>query len=324
MRRLFLPLIALVLLIVIGFALGVAFSGRNAPAIQSAAPQVVTVPIIITATRDPNATEVVRIVTTTPLPGSVGPLPTGILETGSSTAVSVATLDPELLGADAALQETVTSLPENCIPYAIQDGDTPFGIAEVYGISGFDIMEINGLTDDTATQLQIGDVLIVPLEGCPLTVEDVVGAQSEDATDEATEESTAESTAESIDEAATSTPSPTVIPTITLPPTAINAQIEIVRVISAGDITAEGVEIRNLGGVVNMTGWTLSDSEGNSFTFPEQRLFTNGMVTVYTRVGQNTPIALFWGQSEAVWGDEGDAIVLANADGDAQASLRLP
>jgi Lamin Tail Domain/LysM domain len=320
MRRLFLPLIALVLLIAIGFALGVAFSGRNAAPSQSVAPQVVTVPIIITATRDPNVTEVVRIVTTTPLPGSVGPLPTGILET-DSTAVSVATLDPELLGADAALQETVTSLPENCIPYAIQDGDTPFGIAEVYGVSGFDIMEINGLTDETATQLQIGDVLIVPLEGCPLTAADVVGDQTEEATEEATAESTEESTAEVT---ITNTPSPTVVPTITLPPTAINAQIEIVRVISAGDITAEGVEIRNLGGVVNMTGWTLTDSDGNSFTFPEQRLFTNGMVTVYTRVGQNTPIALFWGQSEAVWSDEGDAIVLMNADGEAQASLRLP
>jgi len=323
MRRLFLPLIALVLLIAIGFALGVVYSGQNAAPSQSVAPQVVTVPIIITATRDLNATEVVRVVTATPLPGSVGPLPTGILETEGATVVSVSTLDPELLGADAALQETVTSLPENCIPYAIQDGDTPFGIAETYGVSGFDIMEINGLTDETATQLQIGDVLIVPLEGCPLTAADIVGVQSVDGTEEVTEEATEEATAESTEEI-TSTPSPTVIPTMTLPPTAVNAQIEIVRVISAGDITAEGVEIRNLGGVVNMTGWTLTDSEGSTFTFPEQRLFTNGMVTVYTRVGQNTPIALFWGQSEAVWGDEGDAIVLANADGEAQASLRLP
>lgn len=320
MRRLFLPLIALVLLIAVGFALGVAFSGRNAAPSQSVAPQVVTVPIIITATRDLNATEVVRIVTATPLPGSVGPLPTGILDTDSPT-LSVATLDPELLGANAALQATVTSLPQNCIPHAIQAGDTPFGIAEQYGVSGFDIMEINGLTEQTATQLQIGDVLIVPLEGCPLTAADVAGAQAGNATEAVSTETTPESTAEP---EITNTPSPTVIPTITLPPTAINAQIEIVRVISAGDITAEGVEIRNLGGVVNMTGWTLRDSEGNTFTFPEQRLFTNGMVTVYTRVGQNTPIALFWGRSDAVWGERGDSIVLANASGEAQASLRLP
>jgi hypothetical protein len=114
-----------------------------------------------------------------------------------------------------------------------------------------------------------------------------------------------------------------VAPTITLPPTAVNAQVEIVRVISAGDITAEGVEIRNLGGVVNLTGWTLTDGDGNSFTFPEQRLFTNGLVTVFTRVGQNTPIALFWGRNEAVWGDAGETATLANADGDAQSTLRL-
>ena len=111
--------------------------------------------------------------------------------------------------------------------------------------------------------------------------------------------------------------------TLTLPPTAINAQVQIVRVLGAGDITSEGVEIRNTGGVVDLTGWTLEDADGNVFTFPEQRLFTNGLVTVYTRRGTNTPIALYWGRSAAVWGEDGDGVTLADADGDVQATLRL-
>ena len=115
----------------------------------------------------------------------------------------------------------------------------------------------------------------------------------------------------------------TIVPTLTLPPTAVNAHVEIVQVVSPGDITQEGIEIRNTGGVVDLTGWTLSDSAGNVFTFPEQRLFTNGLVTLYTRRGTNTPIALFWGRSAPVWNKSGVVVTLTNADGDVQATLRL-
>jgi LysM repeat protein len=191
-------------------------------------------------------------------------------------------------------------------------------VAELYGADVFDLMEVNGLDEETATFLQVGEVLIVPLEGCPLTREDIatpepeVEALSAETTDEATEESTAEVT----DEA-------TVRPTLTLPPTATDAQVEIVEVVGAGDITAEGVVIRNTGSTVDMTGWTLTDTEGNTFTFPEQLLFSNASVTVFTRIGQNTPVALYWGENEAMWGEPGDVATLSDADGDAQSVFRL-
>lgn len=334
MRRLLVSLISFGILIAIGFALGrflpLGDTGGASP--QSSAPEIITVPVLITATTDPNATPEVIVITATPQPGSIGALPTGIIEDEegvNATRPPAPTLDPEIVDADSVLQATVTALPENCILHVLAEGDTPFGVAEIYEADPFELVAINGLDDESSRFLDVGDVLIVPLEGCPLTaveVAQVVGIDDEtedtatpsDDESEATEEATEEATAEITEE-----PTPTVEPTITLPPTAVNAQVEIVRVISAGDITAEGIEIRNTGGVVDLTDWTLEDSEGNTFTFPEQRLFTNGLVTVYTRRGTNTPIALYWGRSEAVWGESGDTVTLSDADGDVQASQRL-
>ena len=328
MRRLLISLISFAILIAIGFALGRFLPSGGGASQQSAAPEIITVPVLITATIDPNETPQVIIVTATPGQGtSIAALPTGLLEdeAGDATRPAAPTLDPEVLDADSVLQATVAALPANCILHVMEDGDTPFGVAEIYEANPFDLMEINGLDDDSARFLDIGDVLIVPLEGCPLTPEDVAavaGVDEEAEVTDTTETPDAEATEEATDEA-TEEAEPTVVPTITLPPTAVNAQVEIVRVIGGGDITSEGIEIRNTGGVVDLTDWTLEDSEGTIFTFPEQRLFTNGLVTVFTRRGTDTPIALYWGRSQAVWGDEGDTITLSDDDGEVQATLRL-
>ncbi len=316
-RRSWLPFIILNVIISAGVALGLfSYLQQSAPASE----QIITpliVEIVVTATRDPNATEVVRIITTTPLPGTViAGIPTGILETPDLT--NVATLDPSLLEGDTALQGTATALPPGCILHTLQDGEFPSSVAELYGANVFDLMEVNGLDEESATFLQVGEVLIVPLEGCPLTREDIATPEpeAESLSAESTDEATEESTAEVSDEA-------TVRPTLTLPPTATDAQVEIVEVVGAGDITAEGVVIRNTGSTVDMTGWTLTDTQGNTFTFPEQLLFSNASVTVFTRIGQNTPVALYWGENEAMWGEPGDVATLSDADGDAQSVFRL-
>lgn len=286
-------------------------SGQPGPVVT-----VIQVPVIVTATTDPNATPLVIVVTATPLPGSVGALPTGILETDAPGRQATApTLDPAVLGANAALQQTATALPENCILHTLEAGDTPFGIAEIYGANGFALMEINGLTEQAATNLQIGDVLIVPLEGCSLTRADIAPADTGEAQSEETEAADETTEPEATTEAAP--------PTLTLAPTAVNAQVEIVNVLNPGDITAEGVEIRNRGGAVDLNGWTLTDGDGNTFTFPAQRVFTNAQITVFTRSGQNTPIALYWGQRAAVFGEPGDVVTLADANGVVQSTFRI-
>mgnify|MGYP001098660451 CR=1 FL=1 len=297
--------------------------------------QLVTFVVPITATPDPNYTPPVIVVTATVDPNNPNPavaqqgagtevnLPQDLIETNPAVA-NAPTIDPTLLEENPELQEAVAALPPNCLPHILQEGEFPGLVAQQYEISVFDLLAVNQLTEDDATLLQIGDQLIVPLEGCSLL--DEIEAQI--ITDEDFEETAeadaddpdAEVTAEATDESA-----PQVTPTVTLAPTAINAQVEITQIIGAGDITTEAVVIRNLGNTLNLSGWTLSDSDGNVFVFPdERRLFSNASLTINTRVGQNTPVVLHWGLDEAVFGEDGDVIILSDEDGVVQATLRRP
>lgn len=282
---------------------------------------IVTVPILVTATTDANATPRVVIITATPLPGSVGVLPTGILETNAAPLPGLETANAQAINpVDAAAGGAVaTVLPENCILHSIADGDTPYGVALQYGADFFRLMEVNGLNDETASLLQIGDTLIVPLEGCPLSGPITTPAPTVESADaaSATQEATAEATPELF------TATPTVRPTLTLPPTATNAQVEISEVRGVGDITAESITIRNNGNNVNMKGWTITDAQGNTYTFAERILFSQGLVTVNSRVGQDTPVALFWNRTAPAF-EPGDVVTLRDDKGVVQSSFRVP
>jgi LysM repeat protein len=320
-RRSLVTFVVLNVLISLGVALAVI--STLGPQNQGGSQQVViTVPILVTATQDPNATRDVIIITATPQPGSqqAVALPTGLLDGASLSGGPLATLDPQLLASDVSLQLTATALPQNCIPYVVKSGDTPFGIAVEYNADAFQLMEVNGLDDVAASNLQIGDSLIIPLEGCALTAADVSSASVED------EDADAETT-EDVDEteavSQTRTPAPTARPTVTIPPTAENAQVVIRNVRDSGDMSAEAVEIQNNGATVDLQNWTLSDADGNEYTFAQQRLFSGGSITLNTRAGQNTPVVLFWGQTSPVW-QSGDVVTLSNAQGQVQSTFRVP
>jgi hypothetical protein len=264
------------------------------------------------------------VITTTPLPGQVAALPTGLVETQpAGTLAPLPTLDATALGgalqASSPLQGTATALPQNCILHVIKEGDTPFGVALQYNADPFALLEINNLNDERARGLQIGDVLIVPLEGCPLTAADVSAATATPtaAAVETALDATAEVTADV-------SPTASVAPTITLPPTAASAQVVIVEVLGAGDVTAEGVVIRNQGSTINLKDWRLSDDRGNVYTFAERLLFSNGQVTLYTRVGTDTAVALFWNKSAALFAQPGAVLTLRDAAGVVQSSFRVP
>ncbi|MCA9882085.1 MAG: protein kinase, partial [Anaerolineae bacterium] len=123
-------------------------------------------------------------------------------------------------------------------------------------------------------------------------------------------------------ETSMSTATDTVAVTITLAPTSASSEIVVTGILSAGEVTTEGVVLRNVGNTVDLTGWTLSDLDGNVFTFPELLFFSETTISVFTRSGQNTPISLFWEQNEPVW-DDGDVLTLTDASGDVQATLRI-
>lgn len=318
---------------------------------SSAQPIVITVPVIMTATNAPATPNVVVITAT--LPPGVVQLPTGIIEEvqGAQTRLPLPTLNETLAaesGSSEQLVGTSTALPTNCVPYVVQSGDFPTSIAEQYGINYFDLMAVNGLDDTSASNLQIGQVLIVPLEGCELTAASI--SQTETATLLPSPTPVTPSLTPSVTPTPSNTPlasntpqasntpassntpqpsatraQPTNTPVPTIPPTAANAQVQISSVLAPGDLNSEGVQIRNSSNAtVDLSGWTLRDAAGIIYTFPaERRLFGGGTLIVFTRQGDDTPVALYWDQSAAVWAS-GETMTLLNASGQAQSTFRVP
>jgi hypothetical protein len=129
----------------------------------------------------------------------------------------------------------------------------------------------------------------------------------------------------------TATPPPPGLPTPgqaesgALPPTAENAQVAIIAVRDAGTVTSELVEIRNAGtAVVDLSGWKLRDADGNEYLFPDQRrMFGGGSVSLFSRVGDDTAIALFWDRQQPAF-TRGDVITLYDSQGRAQSTFTVP
>ena len=109
----------------------------------------------------------------------------------------------------------------------------------------------------------------------------------------------------------------------TLLPTALNAQVAITNIVGANDISAEGIVLQNMGAIIDLTGWTLTDGEDNVYTFDSLRLFSSGQITLYTLPGLNTPTTIFWGLTHALW-QTGDIVTLYDAEGNVQSSVRVP
>lgn len=260
-------------------------------------PQIITVEIIITATPLPP-----KLVTALPAGArrTQVEMPLSIAEEAATEAA--ATIDADQLGARQVVISTPTVSiagapvqPQNCIYHSVLSGDTPYGVALRYGADFQELLDANDLTIETSQNLQIGDILVVPLEGC---LEETAQAEAQPASE-----------AQSPAAAATSTP--------------VNAQFEIVAVEGIGDITAEGIRLRNAGERVNMSGWTLSDEDGNSYVFPVTMLFPQSELVIYTRSGTSTGDARFWGKDASVW-EAGEELTLSDDLGRALQTLRIP
>lgn len=115
------------------------------------------------------------------------------------------------------------------------------------------------------------------------------------------------------------------ISTHTAVSTAVNARVAIVAVRDAGTVTSELVEIRNNDtAVVDLSGWKLRDANDNEYLFPaERRLFGGGSVTLFTRVGEDTAIALFWDRQQPAF-TRGEVVTLFDAQGRAQSTFTVP
>src|SRR5690606_37314398 len=61
-------------------------------------------------------------------------------------------------------------------------------------------------------------------------------------------------------------------------PTVEYAQVSVIEIAGVGDLAAEAVTLRNEGETINLSGWTLTDGEGNLYMFPDYEFFARGQV----------------------------------------------
>ena len=250
-----------------------------------------TVVVFITNTPGPTQTPIIQIVTATPDPNAIARADGGETDEIEEEATAGPTETPTLTSAELTATEATANELET---HVVQSGEFFGLIAQTYGVTVADLLCQNDLKEDD--YIYPGDILVIPGPGgCsyqPDATAPAVAAQPD----------------------ATRIP----LPTVTLPPTAENAQVRIANVIAPGDITAEEVVLVNDGGPIDLSGWTLSDRGENTFTFPVYRLFPGGSVTVRTRRGDDTPIVRYWGLGRAVWGERGQIVTLADAEGNIQ------
>ncbi len=293
----FLPLFIFLVLIFLTAFIGsyIALRLFGNTAAPESVPEIITVEIIITATPGLAATS---------QPAASRPdqveLPADIAGLASE---SVATVDAARLGAvDAALSTPTVEaggdfLADNCKFHTVQSGDTPFGIAERYGANPYLLLEVNNLTLENATNIQIDDRLIVPLPGCSVEGQIIETSGSADSANSAV--------------------------AANVPNTVNEVEIVLASVEGIGEITDESIHLRNIGGDINISGWTLNDADGNSYTFPGLLLFTDAKIAIYSRSGASTEGALFWGSDQAIW-QAGEQVSLIDRDGQVRKALRIP
>ena len=283
---------------VIGTFVGLRLFGEESE--RSAVPDVITVEVIITTTPLP-----AKLVTAVPAAASRQQVIVPADIAAEAAAESAATLDAQQLGARDAAASTPTVViaggplrnQRNCLIHTIRSGDSPYSVAFDYFVDLELLMEVNQLTEQSARALKVGDQLIVPLPGCIVDGVAVAGS------------------VEPVLIVATQAPLPT--------PTSVPAQLEIASVEGLGDITAEGIHLRNTGEQINISEWQLTDSDGNTFRFGQKLLFADAEVAVYTRSGISTGSAWFWGRDQSVW-EAGETIIISDALGRPLQTLQIP
>lgn len=117
---------------------------------------------------------------------------------------------------------------------------------------------------------------------------------------------------------------PVALNAATLLPANDTMNVSIVGVIGVGTFPDERVVIQNNGtGELILTGWSLTDDNGQTYTFPQVTLFPGVRLQVHSAAGKNTPTELFWGRSTPVW-ISGELAALYDTHNNVQAFYRIP
>ncbi|MDB2286952.1 lamin tail domain-containing protein [Halorubrum ezzemoulense] len=91
---------------------------------------------------------------------------------------------------------------------------------------------------------------------------------------------------------------------------------------AAGDdrdnLNDEYVVFENTGNeTLDLSGWTIEDEAGQRYTVPEGFELPPGQtVTLHTGSGTSTTTELYWGSGSPIWNNDGDTVIVSNANGE--------
>ena len=199
-----------------------------------------------------------------------------------------------------AIPPTNTPLPDPTLalrPYQVEPGESLSEIAQLFGVSVEQLLEINNLSNPD--QIRAGMILDVPISG----------AAAGDPGDQTPD-------------SASSPPEPA--PTTTAPPEPERGDIKIVSIVGVNDLATEHLQIQSLSSEeLSLEGWWLETNDGLVYNFPKITLYEHGAVDLYSRAGINSVVALYWGQSNPIF-QSGDRALIFDAQGNLQAVYSIP
>lgn len=105
-------------------------------------------------------------------------------------------------------------------------------------------------------------------------------------------------------------------PTPTATPVVPDLSITFIEHDLGDDLPSEYARIQSYApSFVDMTGWTLSDEDGNTFNFPSFALNPGAFVRVWTKAGASGATDLYWGLGAPVWDDDHECAGLRDGAG---------
>jgi LysM repeat protein len=214
--------------------------------------------------------------------------------------------------AEAPTSEVAGAAPTATpIVHIVKPGDMLSSLAMEYDVSEADIIAANQIQNPNF--LPAGAEIIIPVGGVPEVTPTWTVIPTVTSTPIPFEPPSADLTATvlaPLDGTPTEEPTPLTM--------ASGFRLEITEVAGVGDLQQEAIYVVNLGELLaDMAGWTLSDADGNTYVFPNYRLWPAGTVVVHSRIGQDgSPVSsLFWGRLDPVW-SPGEVATLRNAVGE--------
>jgi hypothetical protein len=98
--------------------------------------------------------------------------------------------------------------------------------------------------------------------------------------------------------------------------------VRISAVLFPGQLAREVVVLVNQGDQVDLTGWVLSSSNGNTYTFGNVTLFRESFINLRSSSGADVPTDLYWNRSEPAF-QAGDTLTLSRGS-EAVATFSIP